>query len=427
MGPVDKREVFCALLTAGMEALQQGRIAEAEKHFEAAREGEEPLDERDPRFINYLFCLAGTRYAQARYEEADTIALRTLALLQEFVPSPNFITVQMLMLRGDILHLYRGHRVEAERILKDALAMLEKLVDRDHRFVGIVLGKLGLVYHDQGLYDEAEQHLRRAQAIGEQAPGPKDLDLAQTLKYLAKLHAIHHRYHDAVSLLERALAITEDRLGPDHYRVGYILCSLGHHYLHHLPGREVEAGDCYHRAYPLLERAFGPDHPEILSCLDGMATIAQRHGKYRWATRAWMHSLKIVKRCYGPDHRQRATTLMKLAVLFQDQGKYGKAVALYRRTLACLRKALGPDHPQIAGVLFNLAVVYDDRGRLAKAEAFYQRALAISEETLGPEHPQVKGILERYAGLLHKSGREVEALALASRARSIRDQVEEGA
>jgi tetratricopeptide (TPR) repeat protein len=420
MGPKDNQDLFNARLVAGWEALQQGRIAEAEKLFEAAREGAEPLDERDPHFLQYLYLLAGTRYAQARYEEADAIVLRALALLQQVAPPANLLTVQLLMLRGDILHLYRGHHVEAERVLKEALAILLKLVRRDDQLVIVLLARLGRLYRARGLYQEAEQHLQEALTIGEQKPGPKGLELVETLDQMAHLYQIQHRYQDAFLLLKRALTITEELVGPDNYRVGLLLRAIGALCLDYLPEHEAEAYDYYVRATALLEQSFGPDHPEMLGCLDGMATMAQRVGKYKWALRLWRHSLTIIKRHYGPDHRQRATTLMKLADLFHGRGKYRQAVGLYQRALVCLRKALGPDHPQVALALAHLAVVYDDWGQAVKAEAFYQRALAISEEVLGPDHPQNKGILEKYADLLHRLGREAEATALASRARSIR-------
>ena len=62
-----------------------------------------------------------------------------------------------------------------------------------------------------------------------------------------------------------------------------------------------------------------------------------------------------MEKALGPDHPEVATSLNNLAVLYSAQGKYAEAEPLYKRSLAIHEKALGPDHPDVAISLNNLA------------------------------------------------------------------------
>jgi tetratricopeptide (TPR) repeat protein len=82
------------------------------------------------------------------------------------------------------------------------------------------LSKLAFNLYEQGRYAEAQSLHERALAIREKALGPEHLDvaqsLAQTLTSLAELLSRQARYAEAQPLFERALAIWDTNLGPEH-------------------------------------------------------------------------------------------------------------------------------------------------------------------------------------------------------------------
>ena len=71
------------------------------------------------------------------------------------------------------------------------------------------LNNLGEVYRLQGRYAEAEPLYERALAVRETALGPEHSDVAQSLSGLAILYVAQGRYAEAEPLHERALAIFE--------------------------------------------------------------------------------------------------------------------------------------------------------------------------------------------------------------------------
>jgi hypothetical protein len=74
----------------------------------------------------------------------------------------------------------------------------------------------GQYLRDRGRYDQAALLLQRALAIREQRLGPKHPDTATSLDNLAELYQNQGKYPEAAPLLQRALAIREQQLGPDH-------------------------------------------------------------------------------------------------------------------------------------------------------------------------------------------------------------------
>ena len=78
------------------------------------------------------------------------------------------------------------------------------------------LNNLAALYRDTGRYAEAEPLYQRAIAIDEKALGPDHPGLATDLNNLAALYQATGRYAEAEPLFQRAIAIDEKALGPDH-------------------------------------------------------------------------------------------------------------------------------------------------------------------------------------------------------------------
>src|SRR5262245_9392246 len=96
----------------------------------------------------------------------------------------------------------------------------------DHPYYAVALNKRGLVYRDQGKYEEAEAFFKRALAIREKALGANHRDVGQTLHNLALVYADQGQYGEAEELYKRALSIREKAIGANHRDVGQTLNNL---------------------------------------------------------------------------------------------------------------------------------------------------------------------------------------------------------
>ncbi len=309
---------------------------------------------------------------------------------------------------------------QCERLLPQAQAATSWIERWDCAFVegGQLLNEAAHYLHQRGRYAEAEPLHQRALAIRERALGPDHLDVAQSLNNLAVLFHGQGRTAEAEPLQQRALAIRERALGPDHLHVAQSLNNLAG--LYHDQGRWAEAAPLYLRALAIRERALGPDHPDVANSLNNLAGLHHDQGRTAEAEPLHQRALIIREHALGPDHPDIAQSLNNLATLYHDQGRTAEAEPLQQRALAILERVLGPNHPDVANSLNNLAALYYTQGRTAEAEPLCQRALAIWERALGPDHPDVATGLENYAALLEKTDRAAEAATLRERAQAIR-------
>jgi tetratricopeptide (TPR) repeat protein len=205
----------------------------------------------------------------------------------------------------------------------------------------------------------------------------------------------HANYSEGRPLVERALAISEKVLGPEHPDTAQSLNNLA--LLLQAQGDLAAARPIHERALAISEKVLGPEHPDTATSLNNLAGLLQGQGDLAAGRRLLERALAIRKKVLGPEHPHTATSLNNLARVLQDQGDLAAGRRLYERALAIREKVLGPEHPDTATSLNNLARVLQDQGDLSAARPLLERALAIREKVLGPEHPDTAASLDYLA------------------------------
>ncbi len=153
------------------------------------------------------------------------------------------------------------------------------------------------------------------------------------------------------------------------------------------------------RALAIHERTLGPDHPEVAKALANLGIIMAELGQLDVARTHYERSLAIRERAFGPDHPQVASALSNLGRIVHRQGDLGEAMTLLEAALVIRERALGPTHPLVASTLGSLGDIAREGGELDQARAYYERALAIEEPSLGSDHPDVAKARARLAEL----------------------------
>jgi len=167
----------------------------------------------------------------------------------------------------------------------------------------------------------------------------------------------------------------------------------------------------YERALAIREKALGPDHRDTAESLNNLALLLKDQGDIA-AARPLLERAVAIYQLLGPDNPDTALGLNNLAIVLHIQGALAEARPLYERALAIRERSLGAEHPDTAASLNNLARLLQAQGDLAGARPLYERALAILEKALGPAHPNTNRGRHNFARLLLGFGRPAEALAL---------------
>ena len=151
----------------GLQALQEGRLADAERLLTAALEQAEKFGAEDLRVA----------------DAANDLA---------------------------VVYANAGKPLEAELLFTRALMIGEKGLGPEHPGVGSTVQNLGILYATQHKYREAEPLLKRALAINLKEFGGKHVRTALSLKTLSSFYAIQGQLTEAENLIRKSLAILEE-------------------------------------------------------------------------------------------------------------------------------------------------------------------------------------------------------------------------
>jgi tetratricopeptide (TPR) repeat protein len=108
-------------------------------------------------------------------------------------------------------------------------------------------------------------------------------------------------YSGARPLFERALAIHEKMLGPEHHSTALSLHNLAH--MLRDEGDLAGARPLFERALAILETVLGREHPDTASSLASLAVLLRVQGDLAGARRVGERALAIRERMLGADQR----------------------------------------------------------------------------------------------------------------------------
>ncbi len=326
---------------------------------------------------------------------------------------------RLLDTMGRVYQQLELHEV-ADKLVREALALREASLGREHAEVAASLAHLGDLQWVRGEYPAAEATLRRALAIQERASGAEDLAVAEVLDNLGSVLEIQARYAEAEATHERALAIRERVLGPNALPVAASLDDLGVSHLDR--GDSQGAEPFFRRALAIRESISGPDSLAVATTANGLAIALFQLNRYDESMRLHQRALAIREKVLGPQSSSVAQSVINLSSVYVALGRFTEAEAAILRATAIWEKNLRPDHPRIGTAHFMLADLYLHRGEPARAEPILRETAALFERTLGPDHPRLAIALKSLADCLDALDRREESRPLCARALAIREK-----
>jgi len=336
-----------------------------------------------------------------------------------------------------LAELYRKNYPQAAELLSDALQQRINELKEAQNKVADAANFLGQALYRKGQYRDAAEAFKKALALRE--------DDGIILNSIALSLQASGDLREAERYSVRAVDVkgADPRLGPYHSATAIATVNLA--MIYQDQGKHAEAEQIFKQAVEGVERGFGPDDPEVATCLEKYAELLTKMGREADAeeklTRARAirarydqqlrdkaiaeskQLLAIKEKQFGPESAEVATAAGSLGSLYRSYGQLAEAETLFKRALAIREKVSGIDHLDTAGDLQRLSSLYEEQGRYAEAEPLINRALAILEKEFGQNNPRrTLPALENYAMLLRKLGRTNEAVVVEAKAKAIRDK-----
>jgi serine/threonine protein kinase len=159
--------------------------------------------------------------------------------------------------------------------------------------------------------------------------------------------------------------------------------TLGHSYLY--LGELRTAEEQFEASRALNVRHRGPDDPETLRSMFGLANSYHALGRQAEVLKLREETLALQKARLGPDHPDTITSMSNLATSYSVQGRHAEALKLHEETLALRNAKLGPDHPDTLVSRLGVASCLAQLGRGALAAADCLRAADVWEKLGGSD------------------------------------------
>ena len=319
-------------------------------------------------------------YFQAEeWESANVIVEKTI----DFLIRGGHIELAMSLLNESISTTSGISKLNAEgslanifNLLGDLNSALKMYYDIKYKFeeegnkngIAKTLHQLGIIYHQQGNYIEAENLYNQSLKIKEDMGDKRGI--AQTLHQLGMIHQDQGNYEKAVKKYNQSLKIEED-LG-DKSGKASTLHQLG--MIHEEQGNYKEAVNKYEESIKITEEL--GDKSGKASILHQFGNIHYSQGNYEEAVKKYEESLKIAEEL--GDKKIIAKILHQLGMIHEDQGNYEEAVNKYNQSLK-IKEELG-NKSGIASTLHQLGMIHEDQGNYEEAVKKYNQALRIAEE-----------------------------------------------
>jgi len=306
---------------------------------------------------------------------------------------------------GDLEHAEAMHRA-ALTIRTNALGPKDPQVAQSMRRLGHVLWR-------RGRLDEAEKLTRAAVAMQRGLFGSRNIEVARSLENLsAILNTIGTRESvgEAVGSLRESLAIEESVLGHDNLEVVDTMQDL----VAILPrcGKAAEATALDHEALTIRTNVQGADNPlVVIQALRVQTTELETQDRLGDEETAFNELLAAQRKLLGDQHPDLAQSLNRQAALFKKEGKLAESETARREALAMQRKLLGNESPEVGQTLSNLGQVLAEENKLAESEDVYRESIMIRKKIFGKVDINVAYSLAYLGSVLERDGKPKEAMA----------------
>jgi Tfp pilus assembly protein PilF len=188
-------------------------------------------------------------------------------------PAARALADESTRLNEQAIQLYRAGRLrDARKAAEGSVAAAEKAWGPAHGEVAGSLVNLGLIVRKLGDNKAAATHYRRAVTILEkEAPSEA---LGVVLDNLGHVHQDLGDLDAAMTVTRRAIEVLTAVVGPRNEHVGFATNNLA--LILSAKGEDAQAAETCDRAIAILQQALGPDHPTLTPFLEDQRKLRKR-------------------------------------------------------------------------------------------------------------------------------------------------------
>ncbi len=294
---------------------------------------------------------------------------------------------------GEVL-LKMGQPQRAQRVYE---ILLEQETEESAK--APIYNQLGSVKYQQGEYQKAIRFYEKALAIKQQSLPPNHPSLATSYNNIGNVYQNMGDYPKALSYYEKSLAIDQQSLPPNHPDLAMSYNNIG--IVYDNTGDYPKALSSYEKALAIRQQSLPPNHPDLATSYDNIGIVYDNMGDYPKALSSHEKALAIQQQSLPPNHPDLASSYNNIGVVYKNMGDYPKALSYYEKDLEISQQSLPPNHPDLARSHYNMGLLYEKMGNNSKACSSCERAVEIGQKSLPSNHPHLR-IYQEYLAYIKK-------------------------
>ena len=228
------------------------------------------------KYNQLLFEFAGFLYDYGLYDEAETVYLRQITLVETLYGTSHEATATSYNNIG-IVYKAQGDYPKALEYYGKALSIIERVLGKDHPSTAIDYNNIGSVYDDQGDYPKALEYYDKALSIKERVLGKDHPSTAISYNNIGGVYYAQGDYPKALEYYGKALSIDERFLGKDHPSTAIDYNNIGGVY--NAQGYYPKALEYLEKAFSIVDAKLGSEHPYTKSTRNLIDTVKAAMGE----------------------------------------------------------------------------------------------------------------------------------------------------
>lgn len=386
--------------------------AEAEYRRAIALQRSLPPEQRDEAALGRSLYGLGNELAKSGHSaDAEGSLREALKLQQRLFKGANVDTARTLQVLAWSI---------SERDVNEAIPLMQSAVSMQRKLWGAepypdyaaAINDLGLLFRDKGDYDQSERLLRESLAMEQRLLGEKHPELALSLNNLALVLRRKGDLAGAEATYRQALAMQRELLGNVHPDVANTLNNLA--FVVYDRGDAAGALKAEGDSLEIYRKLFPHDNPDVARIMNRIGYWYTETRDYATADHYLEEALAMRRRLFSQSHPEIASSLLHVGILQVATGKYRDALVSSRTAAEIYTAALSASNWKTALAESINGAALTGIGKYQEAEQRLMPSYTILTQDAGAL-PMYRELARRYLEELYQSwGRPRDAKRYAA-------------
>lgn len=280
----------------GLMYVYTGKFQKASKYLlKALHDRERTLGKQHKSLTEILNYLGELNIALGNYDDADTYLSRSAKIARNVYGENSLVYARHLVYVKN-LHEVLGNRKDASKSIQKAIEIYSSALGENNIKVGILMHEYAVnemeVYfgtkQEQKVKKKLLNLIERSFAIIDEKLGAETPAKANAYENAAKFNLINQELTKAITWLEKAREIWENKLGRQNLHLARIQNLYGD--IYHLLNKPSQALNSYEIAKTIHRKLLGTNHPQFISSLG-------RCAKMHYVLNQKVEAVKSIEEC----------------------------------------------------------------------------------------------------------------------------------